>query len=361
MLKLLMLCLLIDGCFSATPERRYPLRPLKRPTPGCPLPLTLPSVVTTRDARSDVTFKILFGEGGEHRTINFINAVLNPKKIQDRVSGIVILDSTLNSMQGRTVHFDVRLECLCETNGGKRFILEMQRAREAGHTNRWLYYSARELCRIGERNNDMVKKEENAKERYRMEESYYQDLDCVKVICILDFDSKTLENKLGNERDILVHWNVCEQTTHKIVSELQSWTFVVLPRFIKQLHSMGKPLDFNGSDLDAWLYLLTRGDCELVEVTDKLISGTNEIADAYHRLSSLTEREKNLLEMQKEEERSAASAIRGAREEVQEEVSRAIDMVLEQVNTDEICAETGLSNLKEFVEGLRKKNQQERC
>ena len=141
--------------FANPATNARPRRALK-PLPSAPLPFVLPKKVTMRDARSDATFKILFGEGGEHRTISFINAVLQPTKREDRVSSIEVLDSTLNSIDDRQVHFDVGLEYLCDTVGGKRFIVEMQRARERGHTDRWVYFCARELGRIGKQNYERI-------------------------------------------------------------------------------------------------------------------------------------------------------------------------------------------------------------
>ena len=152
-----------------------------------------------------------------------------------------------------------------------------------------------------------------------MKENFYPDLDPVKVICILDFDSTQVAHELANRDEIVVHCNIREQQSQIITSELQSWTFVVLPRFLKLLTSMPTPLDFKGDCLIAWLYFMTREDREQVEITSGIISGTNEIADAYNRLSNLSEDEKKILRNRLEAEISAAISVAGARDEILEE------------------------------------------
>ncbi len=101
----------------------------------------LPMDATVRDVRYDETFKILLGEEGrEHRPISFLNAVFAPKVTDDKIKEIKYLDGSLNSAVDRTLHFDVKIEALCETFNGHRFIIEMQKARIPGHMNRWVYY-----------------------------------------------------------------------------------------------------------------------------------------------------------------------------------------------------------------------------
>lgn len=61
---------------------------------------------------------------------------------------------------------------------------------------------------------------------------FYEKLLPVKMIVVIDFDSPTSQNELQNQSsDVLVHWEVCELSTHKIASNLVSWTFVLLSRF----------------------------------------------------------------------------------------------------------------------------------
>ena len=209
-----------------------------------------------------------------------------------------------------------------------------------------------------------------------MKENFYPDLDPVKVICILDFDSTQVAHELANRDEIVVHCNIREQQSQIITSELQSWTFVVLPRFLKLLTSMPTPLDFKGDCLKAWLYFMTRKDREQVEITSGIISGTNEIADAYNRLSNLSEDEKKILRNRLEAEISAAMSVAGARDEILEEgfekglqeglekgleeglekgrkaYKVAIQMLRDQYEAGQVCDKTGLT--LEEVEELRR-------
>ena len=205
-----------------------------------------------------------------------------------------------------------------------------------------------------------------------MKENFYPDLDPVKVICILDFDSTQVAHELANRDEIVVHCNIREQQSQIITSELQSWTFVVLPRFLKLLTSMPTPLDFKGDCLKAWLYFMTRKDREQVEITSGIISGTNEIADAYNRLSNLSEDEKKILRNRLEAEISAAMSVAGARDEILEEGfekglqeglekgleeglqkgRKAYKVAINQCETENVCDKTGLT--LEEVEELRR-------
>lgn len=255
-----------------------------------------PMEAVVRDVRYDETFKILLGEeGGEHRTISFLNAVLNPKAKKDQmIQSIKFLDGSLTSAIDRTLHFDVKVEGLCKTYNGQRFIVEMQKATIPAHTNRWVYYGARELAAMGERNYRRSIEEPNKEAEQSAQRAHYQRLDPVKVVTILDFDYPKTREELRNVDDILVHWDICERSSKDVASQLLSWTYVILPRFEaklnKQKHKSGS-LDFRDKPLDAWLYLMTRQDEEKVMVTPNLVAKDMALAEGFYRVSHLSPNE----------------------------------------------------------------------
>jgi hypothetical protein len=269
--------------------RRNPFRALKEPPSLIKMPFeNLPANVKMRSAREDLNFKILFGEkGGEHRTISFINSILKPATIQERVVSVQLLPHRahpLSSVEDR-LEFDVPLACRCATGTGQEFILEMKNCAHIGHVNRCLYHGAQEVVDNGdiELQRAMVK----------LRGSLYRDLTPVKIICIINFDSPDLGYLLGNSEGVVVHWDICERKKHEITNKLQSWTFVVLPRFLRQLNT-SKPRKFEDR-LEAWLFFMTRQEGEIVTVTKNLVANSNEIASAFYRISHLTKNESEAL------------------------------------------------------------------
>ena len=252
--------------------------------------------VIVRDVRYDETFKILFGEeGGENRTISFLNAVLSSELHDDLIESIKFLDGTMNSAVDRTIHFDVKVEATCTTFNGNRFIIEMQKARIPGHTNRWVYYGARELSQMGERNYKKALAIIGQEERKKAHRAHYRALDPVKVITILDFDEPITQREMKNGRDLLVHWDICERESKEIASPLLSWTYVMLPRFKQVFARQLDALDFSNDPLGAWLFLITRDDKEEVRVTEQLVAKDRYLAEGFHRVSHLTDGEAEAL------------------------------------------------------------------
>jgi hypothetical protein len=108
----------------------------------------------------------------------------------------------------------------------------------------------------------------------------------VKVIVLLDFDCPQLQKELQNSTDFVVDWDIREKKSHDV-----SWTFLVLPRFSAVLSASGNSLDFTGKNLEAWLYLMTRKDCETVRVTKELVANDAAVAQGFYRVSHLTSSE----------------------------------------------------------------------
>jgi hypothetical protein len=130
----------------------------------------------------------------------------------------------------------------------------------------------RELCAIGEGlRNDPARSSPGNNVNQK---NFYTGMPPVKVIVIADFDSPHLQMELKNSTDFVVDWDICEKKSHKAVSPLLSCTFMILPRFSAVLSALGNSLDFSGKKLEAWLYLMTRNDCEAEQVTKELEAST---------------------------------------------------------------------------------------
>eukprot|EP00961_Rhodomonas_salina_P295549 3935556-Rhodomonas_salina.1 len=233
--------------------------------------VSLPFTVPMRNPRSDPAFKIVFGEeGAERRTIGFLNAVLGLKSKNETIKEIQILDPSKVSMEfDRTLFVHVLLQAHCTTFDGQQFVIEMQKESIPQHSNRWIYFCARQLMKAGvfmQRSikNEAAKRKENNESLQIGSNDFYRRLDPVKVVTILNFDPTA--DSVHNTEDFVVHWDITERRTHRIASNLLSWTFVILPRFTKELGNADIPERCNflkrEDVLGGWLYFLSRIDCE---------------------------------------------------------------------------------------------------
>jgi hypothetical protein len=184
-----------------------------------------------RDPKYDPNFKILMGEkGAENRIMSFINAVLNLPD-NERIMELQYLNPSDEQPDDRNIHFDTTIECTCFTNKGNRFIVEIEKAHVPGHDNRWVYYAGRELIRLGKIQNQLISREKDKTLRKKKRAEFYKNLNSVKLICILNFDTD-ISSVLKNKEDVVIHWNITESKNEEIASNLLSWTFVILPRFL---------------------------------------------------------------------------------------------------------------------------------
>jgi hypothetical protein len=305
--------------------------------------------IVVRDPRYDTTFKILFGESGaELRTKHFLNTLLDLKG-DNEIKELTFLNTSHSSIENRTMHFDIGLECSCVTNARTRFVVEMQKARVVGHTNRWVVYGAKELMSVG---STIFANSENltGEERKKVKSQYYRDHVPVKVIAILDFDPASLEGELQNKDNIVVHWDISERESQEISTELLSWTFVVLPRFLKTLQGSSE-VEVQDA-LSAWLYLLTRDDMEKLRLSDKITFGITEVESGYKRLSQLTHNETDSVFRDRDSYIAAVNAQLLAKEEgrIEGKIEVKIEIIknmLRQGLPVELCAECAGMSLQD--------------
>jgi hypothetical protein len=163
--------------------------------------LLLPTKVEVREVRRDTTFKVVFAEpGAEPRVISFLNAVFQPESDLDRIKSIKFLGTELPAKQGRNLRFDFKVEGMCETYAGHRFVVEMQKdSGPYAHTNRWIYYGARELVSVGRALHEKRNTLHDSKARKQAGTTYYERLKPVRVVTILGFDPyQNLSNQQKN-------------------------------------------------------------------------------------------------------------------------------------------------------------------
>ena len=172
-----------------------------------------------RDANFDKTFKIILGEN-KVRTMSFLNAVLKLSETE-RIKEIDFMNV---STADRSIRFDVKIEAKCQSYSGNTFIVEMHRLKHIRHLNRWIYYGAKELCKIGE----ITYARTNSVE-------FYSSLCPVKVITIMDFEDAELKNSEG----YLIHWDITERLSkqrHQIYCRGPILYFHVLKRVYREYH-----------------------------------------------------------------------------------------------------------------------------
>ena len=116
----------------------------------------------------------------------------------------------------RAIRNDIKIEGVCETSHGKRFIVEIQRKRITGDSNRWVYYSIQDIAEQGRAYYSSLQNLGNT-ERKAALANFYKNLYPVKVITVMDFDTPSSRNELQNHSsDAIVHWGIYERSTKKL-------------------------------------------------------------------------------------------------------------------------------------------------
>jgi hypothetical protein len=237
------------------------------------------------DPKYDTTLKILFGSSGaEKRTISFLNAVLKIQGSDEEIEEIHYLPTEANigvaskygDTAGNLIYYDLKMHCKTKTDS-KSFILEMQRQRHEGTSNRWLFYAARAVSS-------------------QSLTSGYAKLLPVKLLVVCNFDPVDVAHK----DDFIVDWNLAKSVNKDIskavyVNSLISLTYVILPRFRGKLIeesglASSSVTTTNEKDelLFAWLKLLSKGEDEIVALDHQTTLNDPNLIGAYKRISQLT-------------------------------------------------------------------------
>ena len=174
---------------------------------------------------TDFGFKRLFGEEmNKDILMDFLSELL-----RDQVGTITELQYKSNEKRGRTEEdrraiFDI----YCQNEKGERFLIEMQKSKQAYFKDRTVYYSTFPI-----------------QEQAQLSDWNYQ-LKAVFTIGILDF---VFEDDKANEQKFRYDVKLSDIDTHKIFYDKLTFTYLEMPKFTKTIGELT-------THFDKWLYVL---------------------------------------------------------------------------------------------------------
>ncbi len=174
---------------------------------------------------TDFGFKRLFGEEMNMDILmDFLSELL-----RDQVGTITELQYKSNEKRGRTEEdrraiFDI----YCQNEKGERFLIEMQKSKQAYFKDRTVYYSTFPI-----------------QEQAQLSDWNYQ-LKAVFTIGILDF---VFEDDKANEQKFRYDVKLSDIDTHKIFYDKLTFTYLEMPKFTKTIGELT-------THFDKWLYVL---------------------------------------------------------------------------------------------------------
>ncbi|BDD07769.1 hypothetical protein FUAX_02010 [Fulvitalea axinellae] len=172
---------------------------------------------------TDFGFKKLFGEDqNKDILIDFLNQLL-PE--EDRIKDLTFHKNEhyARAIDDRRAIFDL----YCENQDGEKFIIELQRAKQANFKDRSLYYASFPIQEQAEPGTEWKFK-----------------LKAVYTVCIMDFIFDE------HQQDELLHQvKLMNIKTNKVFYDKLTFIYLETPKFKKQLHELE-------SQFDKWLYLL---------------------------------------------------------------------------------------------------------
>ncbi len=174
---------------------------------------------------TDFGFKRLFGEEMNMDILmDFLSELL-----RDQVGTITELQYKSNEKRGRTEEdrraiFDI----YCQNEKGERFLIEMQKSKQAYFKDRTVYYSTVPI-----------------QEQAQLSDWDYQ-LKAVFTIGILDF---VFEDDKANEQKFRYDVQLSDIETHKIFYDKLTFTYLEMPKFTKTIGELT-------THFDKWLYVL---------------------------------------------------------------------------------------------------------
>lgn len=184
---------------------------------------------------TDIGFKRIFGsEDSKSVVIDMLNAIIGD---ENRIESIEFNDKEQPpvSGDGRTVIYDI----YCQTQDGRRIIVEMQSEKQRFFRKRTLYYAARSISRQGKKG----------------ERKY--DFDAVYVVSFLRFTDPGISDSIRS--DIML----MDVKTKRVFTDAVRFIYVQMP-LAKKTEAECE------NDFDYWIYTLN--DMETLEkmpFTDK--------------------------------------------------------------------------------------------
>lgn len=173
---------------------------------------------------TDFGFKLIFGRQQQSEfLIDFLNELLRDERGYEPIASIHFMDKEQkrDAADSRGVIYDI----LCETQTGKRFIVEMQNASQAFFVSRSIYYASKAIVDQGETGRDW---------KYRYNPVYF--------VAFLNFRDPNIGDSVKTIASI------CDEKTGRTISDRMRYIYIQLPLF-------DKPASECNTVFDQWIYL----------------------------------------------------------------------------------------------------------
>ena len=171
---------------------------------------------------TDVGFKRVFGqEISKPLILDFLNTLLLG---EEHIANLTFLDKEQPALyeDDRSLIYDI----YCETDSGKRIIVEMQNKSQPYFKNRSIYYTSEAIARQGERGS-----------------TWNYDIDAVYLVAFLNFCPMDFERKFRT--DVVL----ADRESKAVFSDKVRMTFMQLPLFVKEA-------DECENEFERWIYVL---------------------------------------------------------------------------------------------------------
>jgi len=273
------------------------------------------------DPFTDFGFKKLFGEEcNKDLLLDFLNELLHKKEGE-----IVSISYLKNEMLGvseeaRKAVFDIH----CENDKGEKFIVEIQKSKQAFFKDRTLYYSTFPII------------------RQSIPGDWSFELKAVYTIAILNFVFEDGKNEPDKYRyDVML----TDIETHKIFYDKLTFIYLEMPKFTKKVEELE-------THFEKWMYVI-KNLKRLDKIPDKLREKIFEKMFAVAEVAKLSPDEYQAYIDSLNSYRDLQNSIDNAKAEGKAEgkYETALKMLEDGMSIETICKYTGLS--QEQIEQLR--------
>jgi len=279
------------------------------------------------DPKSDLVFKKVFGtEKNKGILLAFLNDVF--EGVHDKIVDVTFLklDQNTDIKYLRPSIVDV----LCQDTQGKKFIIEMQCAKEAHFLKRAVAYASRAYL------------------NQRTNEKNYQDMHEVIFLAILD------HSLFPNKKEYLSHHKVSDVLTHEVDIKELSFTFLELGKFHKERDELR-------NNVERWVYFFKHAERTMPDELEDISKSYKVLKKAYDALSTSAFTPEELLDYErygmKEDEintRLAEGRAEGRAEGAAEKAREtAVNLLSMGLSTEQIAKATGLS--REEIASLKQR------
>jgi len=278
------------------------------------------------DPFTDFGFKRLFGEDcNKELLLDFLNELLHKK--EGKIVSITYLKSEQlgRSEEDRKAIFDIH----CENDKGEKFIVEIQKSKQAFFKDRTLYYSTFPIT------------------RQSIPGDWSFELKAVYTIAILNFvfeDGKDDPDKY--RYDVML----TDIETHNIFYDKLTFIYLEMPKFTKEVNELE-------THFEKWMYVI-KNLKRLDNIPDKLREKIFEKMFAVAEVAKLTPDEYQAYIDSLNSYRDLQNSIDTAKAEgkaegkAEEKLETALKMLEDGMSIETICKYTGL--YKEQIEQLIK-------